>query len=89
MNNNAGGVIIILLFLLIGLVVMGCYLIYWNWSHRKEQSADDSENISNGNACIYEKTNQRPYNRSSKWISTIHTQYNFCYSILNQSVLLI
>lgn len=58
------GVFVIILFLLIGLIVMGC-MLYWNWSHRKQRHAEDGDNISNGNACIYEKNNQRAYNRSS------------------------
>jgi len=64
------GVFVIILFLLIGLVVMGC-MLYWNWSHRKQRHAEDSDNISSGNACIYEKNNQRPtYNRSTSLIIT-------------------
>lgn len=65
MDTNTVGVFVIISFLLIGLIVMGC-MLYWNWSHRKQRNAEDSDNISNGNACIYEKNHQRAYNRSSK-----------------------
>lgn len=58
------GAFVIMSFLLFGLIVMGC-MMYWNWSHRKQSSADIGDNISNGNACIYEKNNPRTYNRSS------------------------
>lgn len=58
------GAFVIMSFLLFGLIVMGC-MLYWNWSHRKQRLADSDGNISNGNACIYEKNNPRTYNRSS------------------------
>lgn len=65
-NAAPVGVFVIILFLLIGLIVMGC-MLYMNWSQRKQRSSNITDNfISNGNACIYEKTNPRPtYNRSS------------------------
>ena len=58
------GVFVIILFLVIGLIVMGC-MLYWNWSHRKQRRAEAADIIANGNACIYEKNNQRAYNRTS------------------------
>lgn len=63
------GAFVIISFLLIGLIFMGC-MLYWNWSHRKQRAADISDNISNRNPCIYEKTNPRTYNRSSNGIIT-------------------
>lgn len=59
------GAFVIISFLLFGLIVMGC-MLYWNWSHRKQGSGINADNISNGNACIYEKTAPRAYARSSK-----------------------
>lgn len=61
------GFFVIISFFLIALIVMGC-MLYWNWTHRKQNSADVGDNITNGNACIYEKNNQRAYNRSSNWL---------------------
>lgn len=59
------GVFVIILFLLIGLIVMGC-MLYMNWIHRKKRAANAPDDfINNGNACIYEKPNPRTYNRSS------------------------
>lgn len=74
------GAFVIISFLLMGLIVMGC-MLYWNWSHRKQHAADIADNISNGNACIYEKNNpRRPvYNRSSNGIITQQTK--FIYSL--------
>lgn len=65
-NDNASvGVFVIILFLLIGLFVMGC-MLYMNWIHRKQRSVNAANNfINNGNACIFKKTNPRAYNRSS------------------------
>lgn len=80
------GVLVIISFLLIGLVVMGC-MLYWNWSHRKQRSAEASDAFSNANPCIYEKTNQRGYMRSSNgqiwqiftysFLPSINTHYIF------------
>lgn len=64
-NQTLGGALIIVLFLLIGLTIVGC-MVCWNRSHREQCSSGDSGNIRNGDACIYEKNNQRAsYNRSS------------------------
>lgn len=82
------GVFVIISFLLIGLIVMGC-MLYWNWSHRKQRSADVCDTINNGNACIYEKNNPRGYNRSSngnlilKNIKYIHTHFIYLLSRLS------
>lgn len=67
-NTAPVGVFVIILFLLIGLIVMGC-MLYMNWIHHKQRSIIEANNfISSGNACIYEKTNPRPtYNRSSNY----------------------
>lgn len=68
------GVFVIILFLLIGLIVMGC-MLYWNWSHRKQTAAEGREAFGSGNACIYEKTNPRAYNRSSMDYTKIFSYY--------------
>lgn len=61
------GVFVIILFLVIGLIVMGC-MFYVNWIHRKQRFVNttiDDEVNNKTNACIYEKNNRSTYNRSS------------------------
>lgn len=69
MDNSAPaesvGMVVILLFLLIGLIVMGC-MLYTNWIYRRQRFAntpDDQENEKT--KTIYEKSNRGTYNRSS------------------------
>lgn len=70
------GAFVIISFLLFGLIVMGC-MLYWNWSHRKQRSAEGADNISNGNPCIYEKSNPRAYHRSSTKILPFYLRFYF------------
>lgn len=77
------GVFVIISFLLIGLVFMGC-MLYWNWSHRKQRAAELSDTISTGNPCIYEKTNQRAYNRSSNGLYKYLLTQIACYCFWHQ-----
>lgn len=63
------GMVVILLFLLIGLIVMGC-MLYSNWVHRRQRFASAALDLENEKTkTIYEKNNRGSYNRSSNSIA--------------------
>lgn len=63
--SESVGMVIIALFLLIGLIVMGC-MLYTNWVYRRQRFATTPADQENEKTkTIYEKNNRGTYNRSS------------------------